>query len=171
MNEYKSKYAQKLEDKMKDYLDKRKGSKEESGVSSNEPSDKASNETSGKTKKFKPSKIKESSDNMSKWFMGVIVVVLVASLTFNVMSWQSAKSTSNDLAKIDERLKSTEDGVYASYNEITGKAEDSQDETTREKLGDISVKVDSLQKSVDNQRKMIEKNNEKNDEKSTNEDE
>lgn len=145
MNKYKNKYAQKLEDKAREKFGK--GSEEESGVSSNEPSDNTSSQ------KSKQPNTKRSGGNMRKWLMGLLAVVLIASLVFNVMSWQQAQQTNDKLAKVEKKVQNTENGivsVYSQLDDITGNGNEngsndtSDDKSTREKLNDISTKVDSL---------------------------
>lgn len=159
MNKYKNKYAQKLEDKAREKLGK--GSEEESGVSSDEPSDDTSsqdntNDNQGSKQQSKRPKTKQSGGNMRKWLMGLLAMVLIASLVFNVMSWQQAQQTNDKLAKIEKKVQNTDDGIVAVYSQlddITGEtsenvSNDTDDgKTTKDKLSDIITKVDSLQAS------------------------
>ena len=152
MNKYKNKYAQKLEDKAREKFGKQKGSEEESGVSSDEPSDNTSSQDNTSSKKQK-SRTKTGRGNVRKWLMGLLAVVLIASLVFNVMSWQQAQQTKDKLAKIEKKVQNTENGivsVYSQLDDITGEGNEngsndtSDDKSTEDKLNDISTKVDSL---------------------------
>src|SRR5699024_1747714 len=122
MNKYKNKYAQKLEDKAREKFGKQKGSEEESGVSSNEPSDNTSsqdntsnqdntNDNQGSKQQSKQPNTKRSGGNTRKWLMGLLAVVLIASLVFNVMSWQQAQQTNDRLAKVEKKVQNTENGI------------------------------------------------------------
>lgn len=153
MNKYKNKYAQKLEDKAREKLGK--GSEEESGVSSDEPSDNT-NDNQGSKQQSKRPKTKQSGGNMRKWLMGLLAMVLIASLVFNVMSWQQAQQTNDKLAKIEKKVQNTDDGIVAVYSQLNGitgetsenSSNDTDDgKTTKDKLSDIITKVDSLQAS------------------------
>ena len=130
---------------------------EESGVSSNEPSDNTSsqdntNDNHGSKQQSKLPKTKQSG-GMRKWLMGLLAVVLIASLVFNVMSWQQAQQTNDKLVKMDKKVQNTENGIVNVYREVegvtgegneNGSNDTSDDKSTEDKLNDISTKVDSL---------------------------
>src|SRR5699024_11172413 len=137
-------------DKAREKFGKQKGSEEESGVSSDEPSDNTSIQDNTSSQKSKQPNTKRSGGNMRKWLMGLLALVLIASLVFNVMSWQQAQQTNDKLVKMDKKVQNTENGIVNVYREVEGVtgengSNDTDDgKSTEDKLNDISTKVDSL---------------------------
>ena len=177
MNKYKNKYAQKLEDKAREKFGKQKGLEEESGVSSDEPSDDTSNQDNTSSPKAKP-RTRTGSGNMRKWLMGLLAMVLIASLVFNVMSWQQAQQTNDKLVKMDKKVQNTENGIVNVYREVEGVTgegnenggnDTSDDKSTEDKLNDISTKVDSLKAKYESFAKEQREQNEDMQEKLDNE--
>src|SRR5699024_12853633 len=108
--------SQKLEDKARERFGKQKGLEEESGVSSDEPSDNTSSQNNTSSPKSKP-RTKTGRGNVRKWLMGLLALVLIASLVFNVMSWQQAQQTNDRLAKREKKVQHTEKGSVSVYSQ------------------------------------------------------